>query len=240
MSDAPQEQAAKEQAATTALAGLAARIDELTREVRRQGRAAVAAQAAAESCLEKLATPERDDGEDDDEDGESDAPNGVPAASPPPSMEWVRALVPVADALDRMVAQANAMAERRQPPPPPPRRGLLALFSAPPAPPAPDREIELRSLAEGLRVLRAQLATALEGCGVAIDRRAGVAIDPEVHRVVEVRPLRAGERPNEVLEVVRPGYSAGARMLREAEVVAGEGPAAGTAGAPTAGEPPRE
>ncbi len=238
MSDAPQEQAA-----TTTLAGLAARIDELTREVRRQGRAAVAAQAAAESCLEKLNTPEPEPEPEDDEDDEDDAPDEAAAASPPPSTEWVRALLPVADALDRMVTQANAMAEKRPPSKPVERKGFLALFAPPPPPPPPDRGVELRALAEGLRVLRAQLATALEGCGVAIDRRTGVAIDPEVHRVVEVRRLRAGERPNEVLEVVRPGYSAGSRMLREAEVVAGESRAPGAAtaaGAARAEEPPHE
>lgn len=199
---------------------LASRLDELTREVRRQGRAAVAAQAAAESCLEKVtALEEAGAGGKNEPDGEDD--DAARDASPAASTDWVRAILPVADALDRMVAQANAMAERPPPPPAPPRRGVFSLFSPPPPPP-PARDTELRALAEGLRVLRAQLASALEACDVHADRRTGVAIDPEVHRVVEVRPLRAGERADVVLEVVRPGYAAGGRILREAEVVAGE------------------
>ncbi|MEZ4295995.1 MAG: nucleotide exchange factor GrpE [Polyangiaceae bacterium] len=193
----------------TSLEGIVARIEELTREVRRQGRAAVAAQAAAESCLEKLSEEEDPGSEPRDE-------------SPAPDERWIHALLPVADALDRMVAQATAMVDRR-PAPPPPRNRLLALF-APSRPQAPalDRGPDLAILAEGLRVLRAQLGAALESCDVQVDRRTGVPLDPEMHRVVEVRPLRAGEEPDVVLEIVRPGYAAGDRVLREAEVVAGQ------------------
>jgi molecular chaperone GrpE (heat shock protein) len=75
-------------------------------------------------------------------------------------------------------------------------------------------------MAEGLRVLRAQLAAALASRGVTADRRVGVAVDPEVHRVVEVRVRRDSEREGVVVEVLRPGYAAGARLIREAEVVA--------------------
>lgn len=192
------------------LQDLAARLEDLTREVRRQGRAAVAAQAAAESCLERLA--ERADDEDDEGDGQAEAPREAGAAS---DDAWARALIPVADALDRVAAQAAAVAERDAPAP---RGGLLAWLRPGPRAPAPDAEA--RALAEGLRVLRAQLAAALESRGVTADRRAGVPIDPEVHRVVEVRRPRSGERPGVVLEVIRPGYSASGRVLREAEVVA--------------------
>ncbi len=216
---------------------LASRLDELTREVRRQGRAAVAAQAAAESCLEKVAAlEEAGTGGKSEPDGE-DADEDTARGASPARTDWVRAILPVADALDRMVAQANAMVERPPPAPAPapPRRGLFSLFSPPPpAPPPPARDTELRVLAEGLRVLRAQLTSALEACDVHADRRTGVAIDPEVHRVVEVRPLRAGERADVVLEVVRPGYAAGDQIVREAEVVAGERRSSGD-GAP----PPR-
>ncbi len=191
------------------LGDLATRIDELSRDVRRQGRAAVAAQAAAESCLERLA-----------ETGEAGVAGAAPEERPDADLGWVRALLPVADALDRILAQARAMAEQR-PKTPPKGRGLWArLRGTPGEAPRSAREPELRALAEGLRVLRAQLAAALEGCGVTVDRRVGVPIDPEVHRVVEARAARSGEDEGVVLEVIRPGYAAGGRVLREAEVVA--------------------
>ena len=44
-------------------------------------------------------------------------------------------------------------------------------------------------------------------------------IDGERQRVVEVRPPRPGEQAGTVVEVVRPGYALGARIIREAEVV---------------------
>jgi len=199
------------------LADLAARLEDLTREVRRQARAAVATQAAAESCLEKLVEREgarsEDGGEDEDE--------------PEIDTAWVSPLLPVADALDRVVAQANALVDRAPSPPrSPPAKpsGLLAMFSRAPAVAADaSRDASqdgIRALAEGLRVLRAQLGAALESSGVTIDRRVGVAVDPEIHRVVETRALRPGEREGVVLEVVRPGYAAHGRVIREAEVVA--------------------
>jgi molecular chaperone GrpE (heat shock protein) len=208
--------------------GLAARLDDLIREVRRQGRAAVAAQAAAEACLEKL-TDHIAEGErelaassaalaDDDERSEDDA-----ASSAALDDAWAHALLPVADAVDRVLSQANAMAERRRPAGvPAPTGGLLrSLFGYAKSDPVDSaREPELVALAEGLRVLRAQLATALETCGVRADRRLGVPLDPEVHRVVEVRAPRCGEEYGVILEVIRPGYAARGRLLREAEVVA--------------------
>jgi molecular chaperone GrpE len=84
--------------------------------------------------------------------------------------------------------------------------------------PAPDPD--LQALADGLGVLQAQLDAALAGCGITVDRRVGVTVDPEVHRVVEVRPRRGSEPEGVVVEVVRPGYAAPGRLVREADVVA--------------------
>lgn len=196
------------------LEDLAARLDELSKDVRRQGRAALAAQAAAESCLEKLSETTSDT----DDEGEEE-----PEAPPAPDLGWVQAMLPVADAIDRMLAQATAMVEPRavadSPPAP---KGLFSLFRRPTqVVTAPlDREPDLRALLEGLRVLRSQLGAAFEQLDVKVDRRTGVPVDPEVHRVVEVRPTRANEAPDRVLEVIRPGYMASGRVIREAEVVA--------------------
>lgn len=178
------------------LADLAQQIEELGREVRRQGRAAVAAQAAAESCLEALEARDRsEDGERDELD------DGVDRA-------WLGAIIPVADALDRVVAQAAMLARRRLPAP----RRRLWPFGEPEA--LVDEDAD--ALLQGLRVLRAQLDAALEARGAAAERRTGIPVDAEVHRVVEVRGESGDER---VVEIVRPGYRLGERMVREAEVV---------------------
>lgn len=176
---------------------LEARLDELLKEVRRQGRAAIAAQAAAESCLE--AVRERAGG-DAGAGGEDDA------------VEWLRSLIPVADALERVVKQAAALDATR----PPVKRSLLQRLVHPPEI-VDDRAH--RALSEGLRVLHAQLEGALRDRGVGVDRRTGEPFDGERQRVVEVRSPRPGERPGTVVEVVRPGYALGARVVREAEVV---------------------
>jgi molecular chaperone GrpE (heat shock protein) len=195
-----------------ALRDLAARLDDLTREVRRQGRAAVAAQAAAESCLAKLAEGPGVNGRGDEPSGEGE---GATAAD----VAWAEALLPVADALDRVLSQANAMAEHRLTTEAP-RGGFWSILGRAPREVRGGRASELGALAEGLRVLRSQLGTALESCGLTADRRIGVSVDPEVHRVVEVRATRPGERDGIVLEVIRPGYAAHGRVVREAEVVA--------------------
>ncbi|MCU0681305.1 MAG: nucleotide exchange factor GrpE [Polyangiaceae bacterium] len=183
---------------------VSARLDEIMREVRRLGRATVAAQAAAESCLEALQREERA------ADGPAPAEGGD---------QWLRALLPFADALDRMTEQADAMAARREPPARPSRLAWLLPGRAPARDAGADGHVA--ALAEGLRLLRAQLTAAFEGVGVTIDRRVGVPVDPEAHQVVEVRAGAAvGRPPGHVIEVVRPGYSLGGRRLREADVVA--------------------
>lgn len=198
------------------LGDVIARVDDLLKEVRRQGRAAVAAQAAAESCLEaiqvlvesrQLDVKDEDEGEDEDE----GAP-GEPATQEA-VIRWLRTLIPIVDAIDRIASQAASVAALRSQP----RRWWLR-FLQPAAEPEEDRRV--LALGEGLRVLKEQLQAALGDLGVTIDRRAGEPVDPERHRVVEVRPPRAGERPGTVVEIVRPGYALGATVVRETEVVA--------------------
>jgi hypothetical protein len=180
-----------------------ARLDDLMKEVRRQGRAAVGAQAAAEACLSAIEQSLASDAASED------------AASPDPSavaeieLDWLRALIPVADAIDRAVIEATAIL--REPPRP---RFRFAFFAAP----APDPR--LKALVEGLVVLQAQLHGALNELGVSVDRQLGAPIDPERQRIVEVRAPGLGEQSGTVVEVVRPGYALGATLVREAEVVA--------------------
>ena len=192
-----------------------ARLDELLKEVRRQGRAAVAAQAAAESCLEAIEQGRRDaeDEVEDEVEEEAEALAGLSLARDNLAGRWLEALIPVADAIDRIAEQASSLAAHR----PEPRRSLLARLVK--APPEDDGGRALRSLAEGLRVLKAQLESALGDLGVTVDRRVGAPVDAERQRVVEVRSPRAGERPGQVVEVVRAGFALGPFVVREAEVV---------------------
>ena len=182
---------------------LANRLDDLLKEVRRQGRAAVAAQAAAESCLEAIqARPAAA--------SEASATTGDEAA------RWLRALIPVADAVDRMAQRAAAI----DAPDAPAKRTLLQRVLGAPE---PDDRHARAALTEGLRLLRAQLEGALHELGVAVDRRTGDPVDAERQRVVEVRSPRPHEREGTVVEVVRPGYALGAKIVREAEVVIAAG-----------------
>lgn len=197
---------------------LATRLDDSLKEVRRQGRAAIAAQAAAESCLEELRARAAAGGDGEDE-GAEDEDAG--AAAEDEAVRWLRALLPVANAVERVARQASAL----EAPLAAPRRGLLGrLLHAP----EPDEGRAARvALAEGLRVLGAQLEGTLRDLGAVVDRRPGSPVDGERQRVVEVRPPRPGERPGTVVEVVRPGYAlsargGGARIVREAEVVIAE------------------
>jgi molecular chaperone GrpE len=185
---------------------LARRLDDLLKEVRRQGRAAIAAQAAAESCLDAIREQAgRGPGNDDETSGERAA-----EAADAERVRWLRALIPVGDALDRVIRQAAALDA-----PPRRERGWLRRLL-----PAPADDGRARAaLIEGLRVLGAQLEGTLRDLGVSVDRRTGGPVDGERHRVVEVRPPGPGHRRGTVIEVVRPGYALDDRVIREAEVV---------------------
>lgn len=129
---------------------------------------------------------------------------GEPADEPEPA--WLAPLLPVADAIDRIDARAASLLQERSRP-----RTLLRW----PLGKAPDPD--LAAIAGAVRILRAQMAQALESLDVTIERRVGIPVDPELHRVVDVR--MAGSAEGTIVEVVRPGYSLGGRVVREAEVV---------------------
>ncbi|MBI5536637.1 MAG: nucleotide exchange factor GrpE [Deltaproteobacteria bacterium] len=180
------------------------RLEGLLAEIRRQGRASIAAQAAAESCAASVAALQ-------------EQVSGLAGTEPEPANDQaieqlVRALMPFADAIDRMSSQASRLAASISPP------GRLARMLG-----ATDATAPVRSLADGLTVLGSQLDAVLRNAGVEIDREVGVPIDGDAHRVVEARPARPGDQPGTVLEVVRPGYSLLGKRLREADVVAARG-----------------
>ncbi len=188
------------------------RLDAVVAEVRRQGRAGVAAQAAAEACLREVnalksttsspASPDAPSGE---------APSALGARA-------LAVLIPLFDAIDGAVFQLRAT---RPPEPRSSSRGLRHALRS--------RLERLRrgsadaasegSVRRGLELIQAEARSALDRMHVELDERAGVPVDPERHRVVEVRAA-AGGHGGLVLEVLRPAYLVGGVCVREADVVA--------------------
>lgn len=182
------------------------RLDDVFKEVRRQGRAAVSAQAAAESCLEAVQTLSAQRGEMRARTGRVEELNGSDDAE----VRWLRALVPVADAVERVLGEAADLAARQ----PPPRRGLLRFLLG-----AQEEDSGATALVEGLRVLDEQMKETLGALGAVVDRPIGARVDPERHRVVGVLLSDGEDQAGTILEVVRPGYALGPVVVREAEVV---------------------
>jgi hypothetical protein len=174
---------------------LGRRIDDLTQEIRRQGRAAIGAQAAAQACLERL----------------SELPAQAKPAPDAPAGDraWLDALIPPLDALHRASAALAALAARTG------RGGLGARWLLGSRAPSD----EIGTLSEGMRLVVQQFDAALARVGVEIIEPEAGAVDPLRHRVVEVRSERA-RPPGHVIEVVRRGYACAGVVVREAEVIA--------------------
>ena len=72
-------------------------------------------------------------------------------------------------------------------------------------------------LAEGLKMVRGNLRSALQSVGVEPIDAAGMPFDPAVHEAVE--KSQGGETgPDRVVEVVRPGYTFRGQLLRPSMV----------------------
>ena len=180
---------------------VSARLDALVQEVRRQGRAGVAAQAAAESCLEevqRLAALLRDRPASDP------APAAAPMGEP-----WLRALLPVFDAMSFSAARASSLRQELARPRWWSTLGLLRR-----------RFGDILAFLSGTEMLWTQLDAALLELGVRVDRDVDVPVDPRRHQVLEVVAARPSQR-GRVLEVIRPGYFRGEQCIRETEVRAG-------------------
>ena len=195
--------------APATLESLSSRLDDLLKEVRRQGRAAVAAQAAAESSLVAVRSLAQEAALTASRDREG-APTLREGAMREIGGHWLRALIPIADALERVVQKASEGAVRQQLT----RRWWQRLLGAP-----EEGASELATLVEGLRVLEQQLDASLTELGVLVERPLGEAVDAERHRVVGVSPPRPGFPAGRVVEVVRAGYALGGSIVREAEVI---------------------
>lgn len=198
---------------TDPLDDLAARLDAMAQDIRKQGRASVAAHAAAESCLQGVRDLQQ-------QIEQSSALVGMPKDAPDSSLlRVVRSLLPFADSLDRAVELSRAATAATSPPPATWLSRWLGL--TPPASP------ETAALATGLALLQQQLRSIFQELEVEVEVRSGIPVDPDIHRVVEVRrvaPNGTDAPSGTVIEVVRPGYACSGIRLREAEVVA-SGPA---------------
>ncbi len=188
------------------LAEISTRLDEILRDVRKQGRAAVAAQAAAESCLEEVRAlthaaprPARA--------GEGEAESAIEGARLREGERWLRAILPLVDATIRIASEADRLVDDRSP-----RRGWWPFASR-----ARDRS-NATPIRDGLAVLLRQIDATLEALGVEIERPAGL-VDPSRHRVVEARPSDSTPAGT-ILEVVRVGVRLEGRSVRDADVVA--------------------
>jgi len=84
------------------------------------------------------------------------------------------------------------------------------------------RDHETRSVEEGVRLVHAELAAALEREGLAEIETNG-RFDPHVHEALLSQPSEAEE--GSVLEVVQKGYRLGDRVVRPARVVIAAAPA---------------
>jgi molecular chaperone GrpE len=82
--------------------------------------------------------------------------------------------------------------------------------------------------ADGLRAVRDQIAATLARQGVERAGAADDAFDPERHEAVDVRPS-ADVPDGTIVEVVRPGYVRGGRVLRPALVAVAQAPRDGDA-----------
>jgi hypothetical protein len=188
------------------------KLEALSTETRRQGRASIAAQASAEACLE--AVTEVREGLRVVSEKLSSVQKHV--TEPPKGKEeggkdggLVMGMLPVADAIDRVVLQAERLQQASK------RPGAMArLFGA------VDVTAQAQSLAEASRLLKAAMRQTFETIGIQVDERCGVGVDGQVHRVVEARGAEEGQDADMVIEVVRPGYSRFGEVLREADVVA--------------------
>jgi molecular chaperone GrpE len=84
------------------------------------------------------------------------------------------------------------------------------------------------AVGDGLRAVRDQIESTLARQGVERTGEIGHAFDPERHEAVDVRP--ATDRPDgTIVEVIRPGYTRGDRVLRPALVAVAQRPRDGDA-----------
>ncbi|MCC6558699.1 MAG: nucleotide exchange factor GrpE [Polyangiaceae bacterium] len=86
---------------------------------------------------------------------------------------------------------------------------------------------DVRSVAEGLRMVLKQFADTLDRMGIKRIPAVGTTFDPNVHEAIQ--QLESTEHPaGVVMAEVKPGYAFGDNLIRAATVVVSKGPPAGS------------
>jgi molecular chaperone GrpE len=121
--------------------------------------------------------------------------------------------------VDREAARAEARGRARL------ARDLLSVLDnlerALAAAEAKDDDAAPGHIAEGVRLVHAELAGILANAGVEAYEPEGEPFDPEVHEAMMTKPAPA-EEAGKVLEVLAKGYRLNGELLRPARVVVGE------------------
>jgi molecular chaperone GrpE len=80
---------------------------------------------------------------------------------------------------------------------------------------------EARAIAEGVMLARDRFVAALQRAGVERIDPAGEPFDPAVAEALRLAPVDDAQRDGLVVEVLRPGYRLGERVIRPAQVAVG-------------------
>ena len=86
---------------------------------------------------------------------------------------------------------------------------------------AAESRTDAGSLLQGVRMVRDQFVSKLEGYGVRAIAAVGEPFDPAVHEAVSLVPVESSEQEDRVAGVVRRGYQIGDEVLRPAQVAVG-------------------
>jgi molecular chaperone GrpE len=78
------------------------------------------------------------------------------------------------------------------------------------------------ALLEGVRLVRSQFLSRLEGFGITTIEALNHPFDPALHEAVTAVPVESPEDEDRVIGVVRPGYRIGDEVLRPAMVAVGK------------------
>lgn len=206
---------------TTALAerveALQASVAALEKQIGRAGREQLKANALAETQAERLdealAALRAADARREAELAAARAQNQTAVAEA--RLAVARAMFPTLDGLDEAIRAGQASlahTTRRESPAALLRRLLINGDPPPTAQPDP----ALAAWLEGLHMVRRRLLDALAAEGVTPIDAEGQPFDPQRHIAVEVLP--ADQPAGTVLHALRRGFTAGARVLRHAEV----------------------
>lgn len=207
------------------LDALQAAVAALEKQIGRAGREQLKANALAETQAERLAaTVEALRAAEARREAELvAAQQQARAAVAEARLEVARSMLPALDGIDEAIRAGRATLEhgaRREAPSELLQRLLLGNGAAE-GPGGGASQAALAAWLDGLTIVRRRLLDALAAEGLTPIAAEGRPFDPRLHIAVEV--VTASAPPGTVLQEIRRGFAAGARVVRHAEVaVAGD------------------